>query len=133
MIFSPLSLSVTATVNQLKLHSGKWNIPLVKASFLKEDSDLTLYLHTCSFVQKDMLLWHFDKLGHYSNRSWYQVGTSVMDNQRSSVLSDSVSWWKTLWRLQIPSKIKLFVWKACHQWIPTLVNLANRKVHVDGL
>ncbi|KAK2634844.1 hypothetical protein Ddye_029636 [Dipteronia dyeriana] len=46
----------------------------------------------------------------------------------SSGLSGSVSWWKFLWLLRIPSKIKIFVWRACWQWIPTLDNIARRGV-----
>ncbi|KAL5860791.1 hypothetical protein ACOSQ4_002087 [Xanthoceras sorbifolium] len=29
------------------------------------------------------------------------------------------NWWKTLWGLKISSKIKIFCWKACNNWLPT--------------
>ncbi|KAK2637920.1 hypothetical protein Ddye_025715 [Dipteronia dyeriana] len=42
-------------------------------------------------------------------------------------------WWKNFWKLNVPSKIKVFLWKVCHDWIPTNFNLARRRVHIDGL
>ena len=36
----------------------------------------------------------------------------------------------TLWKLDIPLKTKNFVWKVCFDWIPTLSNLARRRVQV---
>ncbi|TXG48048.1 hypothetical protein EZV62_027342 [Acer yangbiense] len=30
-------------------------------------------------------------------------------------------------------KVKVFLWRACNEWIPTLVNLTKRKVPVHGL
>ncbi|KAI9192797.1 hypothetical protein LWI28_027871 [Acer negundo] len=29
--------------------------------------------------------------------------------------------------------MKIFLWKACHDWLPTRVNIAKRKVPVDGM
>lgn len=33
-----------------------------------------------------------------------------------------------MWSLNIPMKIKLFMWKAAHDLLPTLQNLVKRKV-----
>ena len=35
---------------------------------------------------------------------------------------------KVLWGLKIPSKLKVFGWRACHEILPTRVNLAKRKI-----
>ncbi|KAK3218996.1 hypothetical protein Dsin_012966 [Dipteronia sinensis] len=40
--------------------------------------------------------------------------------------------WKNIWNMELPSKIKIFLWKACHNWLPKMVNLARRRVSVDG-
>ena len=53
------------------------------------------------------------------------------DNLGGSGLSLAESWWKFLWRLNLPLKVKLFMWKACHNWIPTHVNLANHGVQLN--
>ena len=69
----------------------------------------------------------------YSVRSGYRVGKMLAANPSSSGLDDSISWWKELWRLKILSKIRIFMWCACHHWLPTLVYIARRGVPSDGL
>ena len=36
--------------------------------------------------------------------------------------------WKKLWRLEIPNVEKNFLWRACHDILPTRENLLKRKV-----
>ncbi|KAL5732416.1 hypothetical protein ACOSQ2_032108 [Xanthoceras sorbifolium] len=39
--------------------------------------------------------------------------------------------WLALWNLNIPPKIKIFIWRVCHNAIPSLCNLYSRKIVVD--
>ena len=41
--------------------------------------------------------------------------------------------WRKLWHLHIPSKIKIFAWKACVDALPTMVNLQKRGIGVNDL
>ncbi|KAL5566188.1 hypothetical protein UlMin_029352 [Ulmus minor] len=75
----------------------------------------------------DSFLWHFDKSGHYTVRSGYWLATKSKSVPSSST-SSLTSWWKRFWRLRIPSKIRIFLWKAYHNWIPSLANLAKHGV-----
>ncbi|KAL5579315.1 hypothetical protein UlMin_011757 [Ulmus minor] len=75
----------------------------------------------------DTVLWHYDKSGHYTVRSGYWLATKCRSVSSSSALSLN-SWWKRFWSLRIPSKIRVFLWKAYHNWIPTYVNLAKHGV-----
>ena len=36
--------------------------------------------------------------------------------------------WRKLWHLHIPSKIKIFAWRACVDVLPIMVNLQNRGI-----
>jgi hypothetical protein len=40
--------------------------------------------------------------------------------------------WDILWKLQVPSKIKIFDWKALHGLIPGMGVLANIHIKVPG-
>ncbi|KAL0012077.1 hypothetical protein SO802_007185 [Lithocarpus litseifolius] len=39
--------------------------------------------------------------------------------------------WAVLWKLRIPNKIKVFAWRACHEILPTAVNLTRRRVILE--
>ena len=53
---------------------------------------------------------------------------------KGAVLDDSRlrRFWKTLWGLNIPHKVRHFAWRACEDIIPTKENLLKRKVLQDG-
>ncbi|KAL5820844.1 hypothetical protein ACOSQ3_022726 [Xanthoceras sorbifolium] len=69
-------------------------------------------------------------MGQYSVKSGYRVGCSLGDDASPSNMKPTKSWWKFLWCLKIPSKIKIFIWKACHHWLPTLLSLTKRGIKV---
>ena len=73
----------------------------------------------------DNILWHYEMSGVFSVKSGYRLlrGSSLVPS--CSGLCSSISWWKWFWKLNVPSKIKIFLWKACNNWFPTRVNLAS--------
>lgn len=42
--------------------------------------------------------------------------------------SSGIEVWTKLWRMKVPSKIKVFGWRACQNILPMRVNLARRKI-----
>ncbi|KAK4850558.1 hypothetical protein QYF36_007797 [Acer negundo] len=58
----------------------------------------------------------------------------VMQACSSNLVSNvSTNWWWKLWKLNIPQKIKIFIWKGCYDWIPTRFNLRGRRIQVIDL
>ncbi|KAL5537570.1 hypothetical protein UlMin_045558 [Ulmus minor] len=107
--------------------SGSWDTTLIRASFHKDEAEAILSLPLPRRTIPDTLLWHYDKSGHYTVRSGYWLATKCRSVSLSSTLNPN-SWWKRFWRLRIPSKIRVFLWKAYHNWIPSSVNLAKHGV-----
>uniref|UniRef100_A0A803PLS0 Reverse transcriptase zinc-binding domain-containing protein n=1 Tax=Cannabis sativa TaxID=3483 RepID=A0A803PLS0_CANSA len=62
------------------------------------------------------------------------LGNSPMEQQPDLVpgtmqeRQDHELWWKKLWRLKIPPKVKHFAWKVAHNWLPANANLAKRGI-----
>ncbi|KAK2639320.1 hypothetical protein Ddye_027115 [Dipteronia dyeriana] len=128
---SPISLDANITVDHLKLASSNWNIDLLKDNLMEADVDCILSLPSTSPLHDDSLLWHVERSGNYSVHIGYRVGRSMIVVVSSSGLDNSKSWWKDLWRLHIPSKIKIFMCWASHHWLPTRFYLARRGVPLD--
>ncbi|KAK2664760.1 hypothetical protein Ddye_003334 [Dipteronia dyeriana] len=51
----------------------------------------------------------------------------------SAVINNSLSGFYCIWHRNVPSKIKVFMWLACHQWLPTFHSLAKRGVPSNGI
>ncbi|KAK3205159.1 hypothetical protein Dsin_019205 [Dipteronia sinensis] len=75
----------------------------------------------------DSLAWHFDKRGVHTVQSGYRLALSQKISAIVSNSSVSHNWRETLWRLNLPPKVKFFVWRACWNVIPCLENLWKRK------
>ncbi|KAL5548776.1 hypothetical protein UlMin_004007 [Ulmus minor] len=126
-ISSPRVLGNFDKVSSLISASGSWDTTLIRASFHMDEADAILSLPLPRRTTPDNLLWHYDKSGHYTVHSGYWLATKCRSVSLSSTLNIN-SWWKQFWKLRIPSKIKVFLRKAYHNWIPSSVNLAKHGV-----
>ena len=39
--------------------------------------------------------------------------------------------WRKLWKLNVPPKVRMFLWRACANVLPTKENLNRRRIQVD--
>ncbi|KAL5767087.1 hypothetical protein ACOSQ2_013870 [Xanthoceras sorbifolium] len=131
-VVSPIVLDPLLRVANLKNPSGGWDSNLVWSSFLPDDAKMILNLPCSSSIHPDSLLWHQDSKGNYSVKSgyWLTLNHKIFKHQASCSWVSTVSWWKVLWNLNIPSKLKVFCWKACHNWLPTFQTLNCRHLEV---
>ena len=84
----------------------------------------------------DRLVWAYMPKGNFTIRSAYKVVVALSSNNNSKGSSNeqkSKSFWKTLWRLNIPNKVKSLAWKASKNILPTKANLCRRYVIVDSV
>ena len=78
----------------------------------------------------DCLVWLRTRDGNYLVKTGYQLLGEFENREVASGSSnnDLRSFWKGIWKLRIPNKIKNFYWRACTESLPTLANLHRRKV-----
>lgn len=77
------------------------------------------------------MLWIGEKSGEYSVRSGYREARKArmeLDWTESSGGVAGGKVWKTLWKLKVPNKIKVFGWWACCSILPTRVNLSKKRI-----
>ena len=75
-------------------------------------------------------MWPRTRDGEYSVKTSYQLLVES-DNrgEASGSNNDNLrSFWKGIWKMRVPNKIKNFCWRACSESLPTLANLHRRKV-----
>ena len=81
----------------------------------------------------DMLIWPLTTDGNYSVKSAYQLLSS---ESRTTLPSSSEAegcklFWNRIWKLQVPNKVKHFLWRASRESLPTKLNLFSRHVLPD--
>ncbi|KAL5551374.1 hypothetical protein UlMin_001550 [Ulmus minor] len=126
-VSSPRVLGKFDKVSSLITASGSWDSSLIRESFHEDEAEAILSLPLPRRTTSDSLLWHYDKSGHYTVRSGYWLANQCRSVPSSSTISLN-SWWNRFWKLRVPSKIRVFIWKAFYNWIPSSTNLANHGV-----
>ena len=81
--------------------------------FGESDTSAILAIPTSPLGNPDVLRWHHSKDGEYTVRSGYWIAMSTVAVASPSDPSSAAAWWKSLWKLALPPKIKLFVWRVC--------------------
>ena len=71
-------------------------------------------------------------MGIFSVRSAYFLEMNNAASIRGSTSrSDAGTEWKACWKLNVPNVVKLFLWKALHNLLPTRVNLTRKGIIKD--
>ncbi|KAL5737670.1 hypothetical protein ACOSP7_030431 [Xanthoceras sorbifolium] len=132
-VYSPSLLPDGVSVSALIGAPRRWSRDLVQFYFSPEEADIILSIPLCSSPLRDSLIWHFDKRGCFSVKSAYRLALKVAQSDSPSGSRAPSPWWKKLWALQLPSKIKIFCWRACREALPTRDSLLKRGIGVSNL
>jgi hypothetical protein len=104
---------------------GKWNTTLVQQLFNTWDAAEILKIPLNLLHKEDEQIWKLSRNGLYSVRSAYHhLIEHVIDNNHLKVDGN----WKILWRLQVPNKVKIFLWRALRGCLPVRGRLAQKGV-----
>ena len=129
--FKPIvepSLPTGAKVSELILPNQQWNESMINQSFARMDADIIKSIPLPRTPQEDEIIWHYDKKGLYSVKSGYQLALKIKFPEPPTSSAGASQEWQNLWKLNLPGKIKIFVWKAAKNFLPTAENLWRRKI-----
>ncbi|XP_073362839.1 uncharacterized protein [Aegilops tauschii subsp. strangulata] len=116
--------------------SRTWNRPALMQHFVKPDVDVIMSIPLSFRVQQDFWAWHYDKRGVFSVRSAYKM-ISGIKHQREEWLEHRASnsnkeaekkAWSQIWKVKIPSKVRVFVWRLAQMSLPTGTVRHSRKM-----
>ena len=81
----------------------------------------------------DELIWKENASQKFTVKSAYGVALGLLNKSptaHSQAKSDG-SFWKKIWKVNIPPKVRTLFWRACSNILPTRDNLQRRKVKID--
>ena len=115
--------------------SHTWNKELVTATFLPFEAKIILKIPLSHYRQDDILIWGGTKNGVFAVRSGYHflLDDSHCTDPGPSDTSLLVQAWNTIWSIQVPPKVRHFLWRASHKSLPTRQNLHRRHVIDDPI
>uniref|UniRef100_A0A2N9EDK8 Reverse transcriptase zinc-binding domain-containing protein n=1 Tax=Fagus sylvatica TaxID=28930 RepID=A0A2N9EDK8_FAGSY len=120
----------------IKEDSNTWDVDRVGALFSPWEAKVICNIPLPPSRKGDRLFWNESNSGLFTVKSAYYL-------QRNRELVDVVgecsqmdrerNFWKFLWSLSLPPKIKAFLWRACTGILPTNGLLWSRHMRRDGL
>ncbi|XP_075645257.1 uncharacterized protein LOC142616260 [Castanea sativa] len=112
-----------------------WNEHLVDAMFLPFEAQLIKGIPICITSQANCVLWIKCRTGSCSIRSGYQLlcEAKAAGAPLGSTVEGVKKFWKSIWHLKVPNKVKVFLWRACFSALPTKAGLHKRKIVDDNL
>jgi hypothetical protein len=109
-----------------------------KRKLWKETLIATIFIGSFNYTQhpikpllsRDCLICRGTKNSIFTIQSVYHLGMERKALQLSwcSGKMDDKEEWKTCWKLNVPNDVKMHLWRACHNLLPTKVNLFWRGV-----
>lgn len=127
-IATPCSfLSPDAKVHELfDQDTMSWNKKMVSSLFLPVDTAPILSVPISKNSVIDEHVWYGNNEGAFKVKEAYRIAMARIDSASCSSGPDPM--WKKMWHLNIPSKAKIFLWRAIWDIIPHNKNLQRKGV-----
>lgn len=113
--------------NLFDQNSAGWDRVKVEELFSERDAEAILRIRIPRVSTDDRVSWVHNKNGQYSVKSGYRMWQEI--NTQQLPHADS-SGWRKIWKMQIPTKVKYFLWRFCRNNIPVRATLQRRHITV---
>jgi hypothetical protein len=119
----------------LDVETNWWKTDLVHSLFGPEEAETICGMPVCPRTRQDQLVWAGTKHGNFTVRSAYHMGMEegVREEGSSSNGHHIAVIWKEIWRIKCARVVKIFLWQACTNILPTKERLFKRHISDDPL
>ena len=131
--FFPVDAKVSTLIN---LETATQKSDIIHEVFLPFDAKAVLSIPLNPTLLKDRLIWASTPTGRFSvSSACWVTRTTMADTQQGESLTSQhlASFWRSIWKLPMPNKIKAFTWRACRNILQTKPNLHSWKVTSDSI
>lgn len=123
-------------VSELMTIPGKeWNREVVENIFPPDISRKILAIHPQGDAGIDTYAWDYTHTGFYTVKSGFWVHINIINTDQTTATVNQPSFdvlYQQIWKLQISSKIRHFLWKCLSNTLPTAANMRHRHIVKDG-
>ncbi|KAL0007021.1 hypothetical protein SO802_008523 [Lithocarpus litseifolius] len=106
-----------------------WNEDAIDGLFVPEEAALIKKIQLSRHLTEDKLFWPWTQSGKYSFKSAYRFLKYEVDEIGAEAMQvEDRNLSHNIWDSRVPNKIKNFMWRACHDSIPTKANLRLRHI-----
>ncbi|CAN1163690.1 Putative ribonuclease H protein At1g65750 [Linum perenne] len=104
-----------------------WNTEKLRSIFPEAVVKQILLIPLGPEGHSDNFVWHFEPSGKFTVKSCYKHLRTMTHPHNHPVDDSTRKLWKWLWQLDLPPKIKFFLWRVCRNALPTKVGLLSRR------
>ncbi|GKV36865.1 hypothetical protein SLEP1_g44951 [Rubroshorea leprosula] len=108
-----------------------WRRDMVMENFNLHEAQLIMSIPLSWMRRNDGWTWLFTQDGNYSIRSGYHQAIRMRRPPTDPSSSSTSFRGSRLWSLNIPEKIRLLVWSAYRDILPTMENLRQKRIAMD--
>ncbi|KAA3465749.1 reverse transcriptase [Gossypium australe] len=105
----------------------EWNKELIVNTFPADVAELILRIPLSMEPHEEFLAWSGEPMGVFSVRSSYKL-LQRLDPTAYALHNIYKDFYRRLWQIEIPSKMKIFIWKISWNYIASKVNMYNRRL-----
>ena len=121
-IISPRRESSVSRVSELFYPDTRiWDPGKLEENFYPWEAEMVSRIQVCAGSVEDLLVWPLTSDGCFSVRSAYRflASENLCSQPSSSSGIEQQHFWKKIWKIRAPNKIKHFIWRAAKDALPT--------------
>ncbi|XP_020153203.1 uncharacterized protein [Aegilops tauschii subsp. strangulata] len=107
--------------------SASWIRERVEEVFMPMDVPIILGIPLCTRNIPDFWSWNFEKKGNFTVKSAYRMLVTIKQRREAwlegnagpSRTAAEENSWKNLWKIKVPGKVRMFLWRLSKQSLPT--------------
>ncbi|EEF35196.1 hypothetical protein RCOM_1074840 [Ricinus communis] len=114
--FSQNSMHEDARVAELiDVDQKQWKVDVICKNFSNDEATKIISMPISFRLPNDKQYWQYPISGKFSVRSTYHLAILTISSQTTTRPNQSVSdpLWKKIWQVNVPSKVRHFLWRAC--------------------
>jgi hypothetical protein len=116
--------------------TGQWDVQTLTDTFNPIEVQWILQIPVSQNLEEDFVAWHKTRSFSFTVRSayyseWEHQFAHRIRRQDGQGTSRSNPVWDIVWKLRVPAKVKIFIWRSLHGLVPGMAILANRHIKVS--